>query len=93
MTRRLLSVKEACYYLHLSRATLYHMIKRKEIAPVSIGGRTLFDRKDLDEMIEKAKAQGPQPVKERGRKGRAPKDEPLAGQKKSAKSTRSKHQK
>ena len=84
MTRRLLSVKEACYYLHLSRATLYHMIKRKEIVPVSIGGRTLFDRKDLDEMIEKVKAQGPQPIEEKGRKGRAPKAEPLTGHKKSA---------
>jgi hypothetical protein len=64
------------------------MIERNEITPVNIGGRTLFDRKDLDEMIEKAKAQ--QPIKE---KGRAPKDEPLAGHKKSAKSIRSTRQK
>jgi excisionase family DNA binding protein len=94
MTRRLLSVKEACHYLHLSRTTLYHMIERKEITPVNIGGRTLFDRKDLDEMIEKAKTQGQQSVKEKGRKGRAPKqDESLTGHKKSTGSTRSKRQK
>jgi len=31
------------------------MMERKEIAPVKIGGRTLFDRKDLDELIERAK--------------------------------------
>ena len=93
MTRRLLSVKEACYYLHLSRATLYHMIQRKEIGPVNIGGRTLFDRKDLDEMIEKAKIPGERPVKEKGRKGRAPKAESLVGEKNSTRSTRSKRQK
>ena len=62
MERRLLSVKEAGHYLHLSRATLYHMIERKEIIPVNIGGRTLFDRKDLDELIEKAKTPGARPT-------------------------------
>jgi hypothetical protein len=39
------------------------MIERKEIAPVIIGGRTLFDRKDLDELIEKAKTAGENSVK------------------------------
>ena len=70
---RLLSVNEACRYLHLSRSTLYHMIERKEISPVIIGGRTLFDRKDLDELIEKAKASVEQPAPKRGRKPKRPK--------------------
>ncbi len=65
---RLLSVNDACRYLHLSRSTLYHMIGRKEISPVIIGGRTLFDRKDLDELIEKAKAPAEKPTPKRGRK-------------------------
>jgi excisionase family DNA binding protein len=74
MTRRLLSVKEACHYLHLSRTALYHMMERKELIPVNIGGRTLFDRKDLDDLIERSKAV-PQEilVKKRGRKPKASK--------------------
>ena len=70
---RLLTVKQTCSYLNISHTTLYRMVERKEITPVSIGGRTLFDRKDLDEMIEKAKAPEASPVKKRGRK---PKTEP-----------------
>lgn len=68
MERRLLSVNEACHYLHLSRATLYHMIERKEITPVNLGGRTLFDKKDLDALIERAKQAGGAVVRTRGRK-------------------------
>jgi excisionase family DNA binding protein len=71
--RRLFSVNEACHYLHLSRATLYHMIERREIIPVSIGGRTLFDRKDLEELVERSKGLPPaSPVKKRGRKPKIP---------------------
>ena len=65
---RLLSVNEACHYLHLSRSTLYHMIERNEIFPVIIGGRTLFDRKDLDELIERAKVPMERPAPRKGRK-------------------------
>lgn len=53
--KRLLTVSQACTYLSISRMSLYRMIERKEIAPVKIGGRTLFDKKDLDELIERAK--------------------------------------
>ena len=52
---------------------------------MNIGGRTLFDRKDLDELIEKTKSAGQQPVKQKGRKGRPRKDELSADHKKSAK--------
>lgn len=68
ITGRLLTVNEACRYLHLSRTTLYNMIERKEISPVSLGGRTLFDRKDLDDLIEKAKGDRGTVAKKRGRK-------------------------
>jgi hypothetical protein len=44
------------------------MIERKEISPVSLGGRTLFDRKDLDDLIEKAKGDRGTAAKKRGRK-------------------------
>jgi hypothetical protein len=44
------------------------VIERKEVIPVSIGGRTLFDRKDLDELIERAKTGEIPPVKKKGRK-------------------------
>jgi excisionase family DNA binding protein len=92
--RRMLTVAQACQYLNLSRTTLYRMIKDKEVSPVPLTpGRTLFDRKDLDELIEKAKKPGQEPVRKKGRKGRAPKDEPSAGQKKSIRSTRSNRQK
>jgi excisionase family DNA binding protein len=44
----------------LSRTTLYNIIERKETTSVNIGGRRLFDRKDLDELIERAKNENPQ---------------------------------
>jgi excisionase family DNA binding protein len=44
----------------LSRNTLYHMVERKETTSVNTGVRRLFDRKDLDELIERAKHAGPQ---------------------------------
>ena len=53
--KRLFTVNEACTYLSISRMSLYRMMGRKEIATVKIGNRTLFDKRDLDEFIEKAK--------------------------------------
>jgi len=70
---RLLTVKQACTYLNISHTTLYRMIERKEIVPVVIGGRTLFDRKDLDDLVEKAKSPGQRPPSKRGRKPKASK--------------------
>lgn len=67
---RLLTVKQTCTYLNISHTTLYRMIERKELTPVIIGGRTLFDKKDLDELIEKAKAPEARPAPKRGRKAR-----------------------
>jgi excisionase family DNA binding protein len=56
INKRLLTVKAACNYLSISRTTLYRMIEQKEIPVVNIGGRTLFDKKDLDQLIEKSKS-------------------------------------
>ena len=53
---RLLTVKETCLYLRISPPTLYRMIDRRELAPVKIGKRTLFDREDLDKYIDASKA-------------------------------------
>jgi excisionase family DNA binding protein len=53
---RLLTVKETCLYLRISPPTLYRMIERRELGPVKIGKRTLFDREDLDKYIDAAKA-------------------------------------
>jgi excisionase family DNA binding protein len=58
-TSRLLTVKETCTYLRISPPTLYRMIERRELVPVKIGKRTLFDRSDLDRFIDAAK--GPPP--------------------------------
>ena len=52
---RLLTVKETCNYLRISPPTLYRMLDRKELIPVKIGKRTLFDRGDLDKYIDAAK--------------------------------------
>jgi excisionase family DNA binding protein len=55
-TKRLFTVKAACTYLSISRTTLYRMIEQKEIPIVNIGGRTLFDKEDLDRLIEESKS-------------------------------------
>ena len=63
-TSRLLTVKETCRYLRISPPTLYRMIERGEMVPVKIGKRTLFEKKDLDMLIDGAKgtpAKKPQP--------------------------------
>jgi excisionase family DNA binding protein len=60
--QRLLTVTQACHYLNISRTTLYRMMKDKNILPVPlVPGRTLFDKKDLDALIEEAKRKGKGP--------------------------------
>lgn len=56
--KRLLDVKETCSYLAISRTTLYRLMKDKELTAITIYGKLLFDRYDLDEFIEKAKQKG-----------------------------------
>jgi len=50
--------------------SLYRLIGGKEIKPVELAGRTLFDKTDLDELIRKAKTR--RPVKKRGGKRTTP---------------------
>lgn len=54
---RLLTVDEAAKMLRISRASLYTLMKNKKIRVTRIGGRTLFDRKDIDDFIEKSKTE------------------------------------
>ncbi|SMO61070.1 transcriptional regulator, AlpA family [Balnearium lithotrophicum] len=55
MEKKLLTVKEACEYLSISKATLYKLIKEGKIKPVKIGKSTRFDRQDLDRLVEELK--------------------------------------
>lgn len=52
---RLLTIDETAKELRISRPTLYRHIKDKLIRVTRIGGRTLIDRKDLEEFIERSK--------------------------------------
>jgi excisionase family DNA binding protein len=53
--KRLFTVNDTCAYLSISRMSLYRLIQQKKLSPLTISGRTLFDRKDLDEFIERSK--------------------------------------
>jgi excisionase family DNA binding protein len=50
--KRLLSAKEAAVYLGLSHRTLWAWAQQGIITVVRLGRRVLFDREDLDKMIE-----------------------------------------
>jgi excisionase family DNA binding protein len=69
--KRLLTVPEACAYLSISRMSLYRLFRNKEIIPVTLVGRTLVDRADLDQLVERAKGQDVGVAKRRGRKPKA----------------------
>ena len=51
--KRLFSAHEAARYLCISRAKLYEL----QIRSLKIGSRRLFDLNDLDEFIERLKAE------------------------------------
>ena len=67
-TPRLLTIEETAKLLRISKATLHRLMADKQITPVRIGGRTLFDKKDLESFIEKSKTSEDRPGKKRGRK-------------------------
>jgi excisionase family DNA binding protein len=48
---KLLTVKEACERLRISRATLYNLAKQGKIAFVKIGGKSLVREGDIDRLI------------------------------------------
>lgn len=49
-----LTAINAAAYLSVSKPTLYRLIKKGEVKPVKLGGRTLFRRADLDALIERS---------------------------------------
>lgn len=46
-----LTVKEACSYLEVSRATLYRLRKKGFVAQINIGSKVLFKRELLDDTL------------------------------------------
>ena len=52
---RLISVEEAAKYLGVQKSTIYSWAWRRKIPSVKMGRRLLFDREDLDRMIEAGK--------------------------------------
>ncbi len=55
METRLLSVEEAATYLGVQKSTIYSWAWRRKIPSVKMGRRLLFDREDLDRIIEERK--------------------------------------
>jgi len=53
--KRLISVEEAARYLGVQKSTIYSWAWRRKIPSVKMGRRLLFDREDLDQMIEAGK--------------------------------------
>ncbi|MCZ6625220.1 MAG: helix-turn-helix domain-containing protein [Deltaproteobacteria bacterium] len=53
--KRLLSVAEAATYLGVQKSTIYSWAWRRKIPSVKMGRRLLFDREDLDRMIQERK--------------------------------------
>ena len=52
LTRRLISVKEAAYYIGLSPDTVYTMASQKRIPFVKVGRRTMFNIGLLDDWLK-----------------------------------------
>lgn len=50
---QLLTVKETCARLRISRATLYNLVKRRKLAIVKIGGKSLIRDDAIDRLIER----------------------------------------
>lgn len=57
ISRRLLSVDEAAAYLSVGKRTMQYLLRDGDVLKVRIGSRTLIDKSDLDEYVERVKAQ------------------------------------
>ncbi len=55
--KRLISVEDAARYLGVQKSTIYSWAWRRKIPSVKMGRRLLFDREELDRMIEAGKRQ------------------------------------
>jgi excisionase family DNA binding protein len=47
-----LTIKEAADYLRISEASVWRLLKDKQLRRVRIGGRTVIRRMDLDAFLE-----------------------------------------
>jgi excisionase family DNA binding protein len=54
----LFTSKEAAERLHVSRSTVWKLVREGKLTPVKIGSSTRFDPMDLDALIEGAKVGG-----------------------------------
>lgn len=55
--RRLLNTDEAAAYLGIGRRTMQNLLRDGEVPKVRIGASTRIDQGDLDEYVERIKAQ------------------------------------
>ncbi len=53
--KRLICVEEATKYLGVPKSTIFSLAWRRKIPSVRMGRHLLFDRQDLDQMIEAGK--------------------------------------
>lgn len=51
---KLLTVKEACERLRISRATLYNLVKNGKLGIIKIGGKSLVSDESIDRLIAEA---------------------------------------
>ena len=47
----LITVKDAAERMHMSRQTIYTLVRAREIAHHRVGGRILLDVRDIDEYM------------------------------------------
>jgi excisionase family DNA binding protein len=55
----LLSVKELAVYLRISESGVYRLLRAGDLAGVKVGGRTLFERREVREFIEASRRRVP----------------------------------
>lgn len=55
--RRLLTIDEAAAYLCVSKRSFYKLVEAGEVRKVPIGARRFIDVQDLDDYVERIKAE------------------------------------
>lgn len=65
---KLLTVKEACERLRISRATLYNLVKKGKLSLVKIGGKSLISEEVIDRLIAQATWTPPKRAADAGEK-------------------------
>lgn len=57
---RLLDINEACETLRISRWSMYQLINQRSIKTVRVRGRHLIAPQDLDDFVDRLRAEGDQ---------------------------------